>query len=70
MRPFDRFEAERKTTLRCVGITQRELGQRWGRSQPWVSQWLSGRIRSVEHEREFARLVGRPYAELWPGRAS
>jgi hypothetical protein len=60
------MEAERKLALKMKGLSQGELGSRWNRSQPFVSQLLSGKSRSLEYERDFAKLVGRKHADLFP----
>jgi transcriptional regulator with XRE-family HTH domain len=38
------------------GLTQTALAKKWGVTQSFVSQLISGNIRSKPHERKFARL--------------
>lgn len=64
----DPLAVRRKSLLWGKGLRQMDLATRWGISQSFVSQLISGENRSPKYEKLFAKIVGEPVEKLFPPR--
>lgn len=64
--PPDEHALRRIMLLRRTGLTQGELADALGVSQPHISNVLGGIVRSQRVEDAFANLVGEKHDALWP----
>lgn len=60
------YEVRRKSLMMTHGQTQDFWKGRWGTSQSFVSQLLSGRSRSLEREMDFATFFNVAHGYLFP----
>lgn len=56
----------RKSLLLRDNMTQTQLARKWGRSQSFVSQLITGTIRSEKYERRFAKMFGVSHSTVFP----
>jgi len=56
----------RKSLLLRDNMTQKQLAKKWGKSQSFVSQLITGAIRSEKFERRFAKMFKVPHAAVFP----
>lgn len=56
----------RKSLLLRDNMTQIQLANKWGRSQSFVSQLITGTIRSEKYERKFAKMFGVSHSMVFP----
>jgi hypothetical protein len=60
------YEIRRKNLMMENGFDQEFWANRWGTTQSFVSQLISGKSRGLARELDFANFFGKPHSYLFP----